>query len=46
MQKHNTAVGSKLLWHIKWYIIHVWRHIWYTSKCYWQLSKKLFFWKR
>jgi len=26
MQKYITAVGSKLLWHEKWYIIHVWRH--------------------
>jgi len=26
MQKHNAAVGLKLLGHIKWHIIHVWRH--------------------
>jgi len=26
MQKHINAVGSKLLRHQKWYIIHVWRH--------------------
>jgi len=26
MQKHITADGLKLLWHEKWYSIHVWRH--------------------
>jgi len=26
MQKHITAVDSKLLWHQKWYIIHIWHH--------------------
>jgi len=26
IQKYITAVGSKLLWHQKWYIIHVWRN--------------------
>jgi len=26
MQKRKTAVGLKLLWHHKWYIIHEWCH--------------------
>jgi len=26
MQNHVTAVGSKLLWHQKWYDVTKWRH--------------------
>jgi len=31
VQQHITAVGSKLLWHPKWYIIRVWHnnHTWW-----------------
>jgi len=34
MQTHITAViGSKLLWHEKWYIIQVWRHQMTSKAC-------------
>jgi len=39
MQNHITTAGLKLLWHQKWYIIHVWRHC--MIHCFMKLPLKI-----